>query len=200
MCYLPLRYMSCPVCAPCMVDAAALSPLIALAVRLLAWTWRVEQPPWPVEGACVVGFWHGDQLPMIALHRRHGLVGMASLSKDGEIVARVLGRLGYAVIRGSTSSGGAQALRAALLAVRRGGRPALAVDGPRGPRHTVQPGAEALARMARVPVVFGEAEGAGLRLGTWDRFWIPWPFARVRVRYRVFAPGEPIRLEGAGLS
>ena len=52
--------------------------VLTLAARALAWTWRVERPSFPVEGACVVAFWHGDLLPMILLHRGLGLVGIAS--------------------------------------------------------------------------------------------------------------------------
>lgn len=169
---------------------ASVAGLLALVIRLLARTWRVERPPWPVEGPCVVAFLHGEQLPMIALHRGLGLVGMASRSKDGQLVADVLARLGYAVIRGSTSRGGVEALRAAERALREGGRPAVAVDGPRGPLGTVHPGAEALARRADVPVVYGRVTTSGWRARSWDRFVVPWPFARVAVRYGVWRPGE----------
>jgi len=167
-----------------------LATLIALAMRLLAATWRVERPPWPVPGACVVAFWHGHQLPMIALHRGLGMVGMASKSRDGEIVAQVLTRLGYGVIRGSTSRGGAAALLACRDAVREGLRPALAVDGPRGPARTVHPGAENLALREGVPVVFGVVDAPGFRARSWDQFLVPWPFARVVIRYGTWRPGE----------
>ena len=42
----------------------------------------------------------------IQVHRRQGIVTMASQSKDGEIIARWLERNGYVVARGSTSRGG----------------------------------------------------------------------------------------------
>lgn len=173
-----------------MLANAPLGAVIAAMVRALAWTWRVERPDWPVAGPCVVAFLHGDVLPMVALHRGMGMVGMASRSRDGAIVAGVLAGLGYGVIRGSSSRGGFEALREAERALADGGRPALAVDGPRGPAGTVQPGAEALARRAGVPVVFGFVEAPGVRLRTWDRLLVPWPFARVTVRYGVWRPGE----------
>lgn len=175
-----------------------LPALLALAVRLLGATWRVDRASWPVAGPCVLAFWHGDQLPLIVLHRGEGVVGLASLSKDGELLAAVLRRLGYGVVRGSTSRGGVGALRAAEAALREGGRPALAVDGPRGPRGTVHPGAEALARRGGVPVVFATVEARGARLRSWDRFLVPWPFARVRVRYGTWRPGEGTLAEAMG--
>lgn len=164
--------------------------LLPYAVRLLAATWRVERPPWPIAGPCVAAFWHGEQLPIIALHRDLPMVGLASLSRDGERLARVIQGLGYRVIRGSTSRGGVAALRAARAALQAGGWPAFAVDGPRGPAGVPQPGAAALARMERVPVVFGRIEAPGWRLSTWDRFLVPYPFARVRVRYTVWRPED----------
>ncbi len=167
-----------------------LSWLLALAVRALAATWRVERPPWPAPGPCVVAFWHGEQLPMIALHRGLGLCGLASRSKDGALVAATLTRLGYRVVRGSSSRGGAEALVQSRTALREGASPAFAVDGPRGPAGAVAPGAEALARAAQVPVVYGVVTAAGWRARSWDRFLVPWPFARVRVDYGVWKPGE----------
>lgn len=153
---------------------------------MLAFTWRVERPAWPVEGPCVLAFWHGEQLPLILLHRRPGIVGVASMSRDGAILAGVLAALGFGVIRGSSSKGAMAVLWACRDAIRRGESPALAVDGPRGPAKRIQPGAEALARANRVPLVFVSARARGLRLSSWDRFLIPWPFAKVQVRYGVW--------------
>lgn len=160
--------------------------VVALLVRLLALTWRVERPPFPVAGPCVLAFLHGEQLPLVALHRGMGVVGIVSRSRDGERLSAVLTRLGYPVLRGSTSAGGTEVLVAASHALARGERPALAVDGPRGPAGRPGPGAAGLARRAGVPVVVGRVESAGWRARSWDRFLVPWPFARVRVRYRVW--------------
>jgi len=175
---------------------AVLGWLLARFVRALAWTWRIEQPAWPVEGPCVVAFLHGDLLAMVGLHRDRGLIALTSRSKDGALAAAALGALGFGVIRGSSSAGGADALRAAARALREGRSPAFAVDGPRGPAGVPKPGAEALARRAGVPIVFGVVDAPGIRLRSWDRFGVPWPFARVRVRYGVLRPGEEM-LEGA---
>lgn len=165
--------------------------LIAVAVRLLAWTWRVDRPAWPVDGPCVVAFWHGDQLALIATHRDRGMTGLVSHSKDGALLAAVLGRLGIPTIRGSTSRGGTEALFAARQVLAAGGRPALAVDGPRGPAGQVQPGAELLAARSRLPVVWGVIDARpAWRARSWDRFVVPLPFARVGVRYGVWRPGE----------
>lgn len=127
---------------------------------------------------------------MIVLHRHMGMVAMASQSRDGEIVAGVLRRFGYGVVRGSSSRGGQEALMGCLLALREGGRPALAVDGPRGPAGSVKPGAERLAVSEGLPVVYGRVRARGWRARSWDRFLVPWPFTRVEIEYGVWQPGE----------
>lgn len=170
--------------------------LAAWALRALALTWRVERDPWPIRGATVIALWHSELIPMVALHRApHStggapLVPIASLSTDGDLLAQALSSLGYQVIRGSSSRGGVGALRAALGALREGSSPVLAVDGPRGPVGKVQPGAEVLARRGEVPVVWGRIESTGWRARSWDRALVPWPFARVRVRYGAWRPGD----------
>ncbi len=64
------------------------------------------------------------------------------------------------------------------------GRAALfAVDGPRGPLHRAKTGAAQAARMAQallVPVGARASRSWVLR-SAWDRFELPWPFARVVV-------------------
>ncbi len=150
----------------------------------------MEQPPWPCEGPCVVAFWHEDLVPMVLLHAGRGLVGLTSRSQDGAIIAGVLSRLGYEVLRGSSSQGALVALRSCGAALKSGRSPALAVDGPRGPAYRLQPGAESLAKLGGVPVVYGVVEAPAWRFGSWDRMKLPWPLARVKVRYGIWRPGE----------
>jgi lysophospholipid acyltransferase (LPLAT)-like uncharacterized protein len=161
-----------------------LAPVVAFGLRILAWTWRVRVGGDAARGPVVYAFWHGLQLPLVALHRDRGIVGMASQSRDGELLAGVISRLGFGTIRGSSSQGGSMALRASVRALRDGHSVALAVDGPRGPRHHVHPGALAAAQMASVALVAVRCRARpALRLSSWDRFCIPLPFALVEVEH-----------------
>ena len=69
-------------------------------------------------------------------------------------------------------------------------------DGPRGPAEVVKPGIVGLARLsgaAIVPVAVGAS--SEWRLGSWDGFRIPRPFARCVVRFGDADPrpdGSPI--------
>ncbi len=137
------------------------------------------------DGPVIASFFHEDQLPLVALHRGLGFSGMASLSADGAILAGIIRNLGYGVVRGSSSDGGVRAALGALRELLSGGMSiAVAVDGPRGPRRVVQPGAAALASMSQRPLVLLAVHAKpAWRARSWDRFLLPLPFAKVEVRY-----------------
>jgi lysophospholipid acyltransferase (LPLAT)-like uncharacterized protein len=112
---------------------------------------------------------------------------LVSQSRDGEFITRVINKLGFPAIRGSSikktdtakNKGGEQAFRDMVKWVRDGGAMAITPDGPRGPAEVMQKGALALARMTGAPVLFvGIAMKPCIRLNTWDRTIIPLPFAR----------------------
>ena len=148
------------------------------------------------DGPVVLAFWHEDLAVLGPLHADRGFVGMVSRSADGERLSALLAGLGYTMVRGSSSSHARSVARAGLRALRSGRSVAVAVDGPRGPRRQVSPGAPTLARWGRVPLVLvGCSVSPALRLGSWDRQRLPAPFARVRVRYRVAAPRDDLGRE-----
>ncbi|MDF1502643.1 lysophospholipid acyltransferase family protein, partial [Roseisolibacter sp. H3M3-2] len=161
-------------------------------LRLLARTWRVREvgrEGWRArrasgEGGVVVALWHGQMLPLVAHHRDEGVAVLISEHRDGEIIARVVRAFGYETVRGSTSRGGGRALLELVGVLRRGREVCVTPDGPRGPRHTFAPGALVDAQRAGVPQrdVAAHVDRAW-RLGSWDRFEIPKPFARITVAY-----------------
>lgn len=131
--------------------------------------------------------WHGRLLPLTYYHRDLGLTTLVSRSEDGEYIARVVEGWGYQTVRGSTSRGGSSGLRQLVRAVHEGRSLAITPDGPRGPRQKLQPGVLTVARLtgaAIMPVTAGCSRAWWP--GSWDRFCIPKPFARVRLLY-----GEP---------
>jgi lysophospholipid acyltransferase (LPLAT)-like uncharacterized protein len=141
--------------------------------------------------------WHGRLLPLSHVHRGQGVVALASLSADGEYIARLLRHWGFQLVRGSSSRGGDIAFRELVRTVRAGRSIAITPDGPRGPREQLKPGVLQLAQITGAPIV--PAMAAADRawwFGGWDRLLVPKPFSRVRVAY-----GEPLRIprdSGAG--
>jgi lysophospholipid acyltransferase (LPLAT)-like uncharacterized protein len=129
-------------------------------------------------------FWHGNLLPLVHYHRHQGIVVLVSEHSDGERIARILARRGFGTVRGSSTRGGVRGLRALVRAAREGKDLALTPDGPRGPRGEFKPGALAVARMTGLPLIpLAVTAEPSWALGSWDRFMVPKPFAKVRIQY-----------------
>jgi lysophospholipid acyltransferase (LPLAT)-like uncharacterized protein len=102
---------------------------------------------------------------------------LISEHRDGELIAQVISRLGFSVVRGSTTRGGARALREMSLRIDRG-HLCVTPDGPRGPRRSVHQGVAYLGSRTGLPIV-----GAGMafkkpwRARSWDRFAVPRPYS-----------------------
>ncbi len=115
---------------------------------------------------------------------------MISRSRDGDVASRIVERLGFRVVRGSSSRGGSEGLREMIEAAEEGHSLALTVDGPRGPARKCKPGAVRIAQRAKVAIVPTVAIPVRARaVDSWDRFLIPAPGSRIFVTY-----GEPIRV------
>jgi len=172
---------------------AVLAFLAVALLRLLGPTWRIRLVgPDPGEGAArVFCFWHGRQAGLLAHPRRREVAVLASRSRDGDLQARVLSSLGFSVIRGSSSRGGAEGLKGIIEAVRAGRDAAFAVDGPRGPLHVAKPGAAMVAAASGgvlVPITARPSRAWVLRRA-WDRYALPVPFSRVDL---VRGPSIPV--------
>ena len=145
----------------------------------------------------IISFWH-DRLFFFAHHLGKrvvrggfGLTVMSSHSRDGELGAKLARLWGHHIVRGSTSRGGTQGLRAMYHALRRrGSSPIVIPDGPHGPRYLAKPGAIVLAQICRVPIVpMACAVDRCWHVDSWDRLIVPKPFARIRV-----VVGAPIEI------
>jgi lysophospholipid acyltransferase (LPLAT)-like uncharacterized protein len=132
-------------------------------------------------------YWHQHQLycgKYLVEQRGRGLtVGwLISPSVDGELGAMLVRRFGGAVIRGSSTHTGARALRDYYQAlVKDAVSPVITPDGPKGPRFKFKPGAILLAQMSGRPILPLAYAASRAWLIKWDKFVIPWPFARVAI-------------------
>lgn len=136
-------------------------------------------------------FWHGRMLMMPKIWTfptpMHMLI---SRHQDGQLIARTIGHLGFPTIAGSSSRGGAGALRAMVQTLAAGGCVAVTPDGPRGPRMHAAPGVVMAAKLAGAPIIpVSYSTTNALTLSSWDRFMIALPFGR-----GVFIWGEPIEV------
>ena len=174
--------------------SSLLSTVVAACLRLLARTWSLrvtDRAGILVKGGAplppvVWVLWHNRLLVIPVLYERFfrarpGAV-LISQSRDGGILAGCIERFGGRPVRGSSSRGGAAALRLLQRMIEEGCDAYITPDGPKGPRYSSSAGAVWLAQNSGAPVMPVSVEVSHCwRLGRWDGFLIPKPFARVDV-------------------
>jgi len=172
---------------------ATIPPVTALLIRLLGLTWRYRDIsatnpdgttvpigitiPGPVDFA----FWHCCLLASACRFRNKDIAILISRSFDGELIARTVEHLGFIAIRGSSSRGGATALRSMAEAYNQGHRCAFTADGPKGPARIAKPGPVQLAQLvgAKWLGAFHAQPDSFWQLKSWDKFMIPKPFTTI---------------------
>lgn len=137
-------------------------------------------------------FWHARMLMIPRLSRGiwHGYM-LISSHRDGGFIADSMHLLGIETVRGSSTRGGARAMRKMLRAVKDEKRHlAITPDGPKGPREKVQKSTIQLALKAELPIIpVCYATKRHWRINSWDHFYIPQPFTR-----GVFVFGETVKV------
>jgi len=171
------------------IAIAIVPQLAALLIRALGATLRYTEVP--ADGVIsgdkmprpsIYACWHSCLLTCIHRFRDQNLAIIISHSFDGELIARTVERLGFFVVRGSSTRGGSAGLMGMERAFHNGHMCAITADGPKGPVNVAKPGAAALAKLV------GGSFGAcytlperAWKLNSWDHFRIPKPFSRVAV-------------------
>ncbi len=142
----------------------------------------------------ILGFWHGRLLMMpYCWDPEKTIHVLVSQHRDGQLIGRTVGHFSIKTAAGSSTRGGAQALRIMVKALGKGEYVGITPDGPRGPRMRASEGVVSIARLSGVPVIpaaFGCNRGRVI--SSWDRFLIAWPFTR-----GVIVWGEPVMVDRA---
>lgn len=147
------------------------------------------------EPAAIV-IWHNRLFISAEIFRRYRfkrrVYGLVSASKDGAWLAAFYSMIGLTPVRGSSSNFGREAGKALIEVMRAGHDIGITPDGPRGPIYEVEPGVLVVTRRNNAPMILVGAEfGPAKRLRSWDRFYIPWPFTRIRMRCTVLPAKNP---------
>ncbi len=117
---------------------------------------------------------------------------VASLSSDGELIAKLLKKFHYELARGSSNRGGKKALLELARSGKEGKSLGLAFDGPKGPPLIPKRGLMGCVRVTNGPVflVYGHARACKflpflkpIRLNSWDKFLLPVPFCHIDVYF-----------------
>lgn len=134
---------------------------------------------------CIYAFWHENLGILLPQWRRCPIAILTSQHRDATWLKYVAGYYGFNVVRGSSTRGGAEAIRK-LNRIKSKTSFAITPDGPRGPRQEMSLGTLFLASRLRMPLVLvGVGFDQPYRFNTWDKFAMPLPFSRARV---VFGP------------
>lgn len=167
--------------------------------------WRVENDAlprqmWADGRPFILAFWHGNLMMMTQCwDRRQPMHMLISQHRDGQIIARIIGHFGLGAVAGSSSNGGANALRQIFRALKSGECIGITPDGPRGPRMRASDGIVGIARLSGVPIIpCAVATRRRVQLRSWDRFQVALPLSAGLICW-----GDPITvdkdLDAAGL-
>jgi lysophospholipid acyltransferase (LPLAT)-like uncharacterized protein len=159
----------------------------------ISWEDESLPPNAPFEKPAIYSFWHRSVMPAAWIYRSVGLTVMVSRSFDGEYIARIIERLGFTAVRGSSSRGGAAGLLGMRSQLERGAAVAFTIDGPRGPKYVAKPGPVTLAKATGLPMsAFYVGLSGAWVLNTWDEMVIPKPFSKALVRFsrKMFVPAN----------
>jgi lysophospholipid acyltransferase (LPLAT)-like uncharacterized protein len=155
---------------------SVLPPIGASVIRALGWSMRRDsQGHEQVDDLgrqgrhIILAFWHAQQLMVPIGYRGTQANVLISQHQDGEIIARIISRFGHRAVRGSSTRGGALALRELIRLGRSGADLVVTPDGPKGPRQIAKLGVVQLARATGLPIVplaFGCSKKNSSRAGT----------------------------------
>ncbi len=134
--------------------------------------------------------WHETLLPLLWVHRDQGIAIIVSQGREGRYLSDYASGVGYTLLQGSSSRGGARALLGAVRALASGRQVAITPDGPRGPRREMKGGVVLAAERSGAWILpLHCVAGKAWRLGSWDRMVVPKPMSSLLVGY-----GEPFRI------
>lgn len=142
----------------------------------------------PPDERYIGALWHNRLLllPFVLkryLPERRG-AALISASRDGAILADLVERFDFQVVRGSSSRQGASAMRQLAEIIASGQDVVITPDGPRGPAYELGQGIVFLAQQSGAAVVPINMEYSSCwRIRSWDRFILPRPFSTVRVTF-----------------
>ncbi|MBD3413226.1 MAG: DUF374 domain-containing protein [Candidatus Aminicenantes bacterium] len=139
----------------------------------------------------IIVLWHSRILFAPYFFRNRNVTALVSPSTDGEIIAQILSRWGYQLLRGSSSHSVVEEWRKMKRLMEVGGELIIVGDGPKGPAKILKPGAVKLAQATGAWVVpFTYSAKKRKHLKSWDRFLLFYPFSKLIAVY-----GKPLKVK-----
>jgi lysophospholipid acyltransferase (LPLAT)-like uncharacterized protein len=160
--------------------------LIALLVRILGATWRIEFKGLSLlrlyNFKVLYAFWHEYYLPAVYSNMDTGVGVLVSSSRDGQLSGRVLKLLGYKPFRPKKGEKEVKAMVNLINYGKKGNQIAVTPDGPVGPRRKAKKGVLHIAKRSGLPIFAISFEAhPSIRFSSWDRLMLPLPFAKIKI-------------------
>lgn len=176
--------------------------IIWIIYKLLWLTWRIRviEPESLVQlrkqkKPFILSHWHGDEMTIAWAAGFYNIVTIVSNSKDGNIMDTFFKLNGGKTTRGSSSQGGAQALKNLVTASKNLDLSvSFAVDGPKGPIYQIKPGIFQFYRLQpNIKYIFAAgivADRYWCFEKAWNKAILPKPFARLIIHWQEFELNE----------
>jgi lysophospholipid acyltransferase (LPLAT)-like uncharacterized protein len=173
----------------------------AMLLRLWGMTLRFDTSPEDLRNytkrdePIALVLWHNRLFLAAEIYRRYRrprpAYALISASGDGAWLTAFFSLVGLRAVRGSSSRLGREAAGGLVDVLRAGHDVGITPDGPRGPCYELKPGAIVVPRRTGTTLLLiGGEFSAAWRLRTWDGFYLPRPFSRVRMRGELVSPDQ----------
>ena len=137
----------------------------------------------------IVATWHSHMLPTFMDLAGNHYYGLAGMHKDADLISKIGNRMGWKLLRGSSSDRGKEVYKEMVnILADNGNVVVLTPDGPKGPAKIPKPGIIRAAQKTNAVIL--PAMGQSKRrwgFTNWDTFYVGKPFSRIEFIY-----GEPL--------
>jgi len=137
----------------------------------------------------IISTWHGQLLTTFMHLAKKKYYGLAGLNRDGELISRVGNKLGWKILRGSSSRGGSRIFIEIVKILR---QPSTLIgitpDGPRGPEKIPKAGViKAAQKTGAIIIPVSSISTRNWKFVNWHTFFLEKPFGKIYLKY-----GKPI--------
>ena len=128
--------------------------------------------------------WHGRMLYPIfyVIKEKIKLWTIATPFKDGEIIAQILKKWDFKIIKGSSNRNTKKVMEKMNQIFKSDSNSIIAItnDGPKGPRHIAKTGSLEIAQKynAQIITITGDSNKKWV-FNSWDKFYLPKPFSKI---------------------
>ena len=140
----------------------------------------------------ILSCWHGQLLTPLMHLMNKKFYGLAGMNKDGELISKIGKKLGWKMLRGSSSKGGSKIFVEIVKILRQ--PPSLVgitPDGPTGPEKIPKPGViKAAQKTGALIIPVSAISTKNWQFTNWHTFYLEKPFGKIFLQY-----GAPLQLE-----